>query len=161
MKEVNLKSVMGIFLLFPVLGLLFSILIYADYNSFKVINVNGFKNNNIIYDIDSIENNTNDKSISIKGWAVKKNKNLSTVKTYVSLRNVNTSQILQMNTVKEIRKDVTSKFNDSYNYDNCGFFAKFNKSSLKNKGQYEICILYLSDNSSDFVPTNKFIEINQ
>ena len=159
-KEVSSKNIIGIFILFIFVGGLFSFFIYSDYHSIKKISVDKYGNNNVLFSFDYIQDNPKDKDVSIKGWAFKKNQNLRTVNTYVTLRNKNTSQVFKINTIKEERKDVTLLYNDSYNYDHSGLFAQFNKNVLKDKGEYEICILYLSDNNTDFVPTGKFININ-
>lgn len=152
-KEVSCKNVMVIFLVFILLGSLFSFLIFNDYNSVKKVNVEGLTGDNIVYSVDSIENTSEDKYVSIKGWALRKDEDLQTVKTYIALKDTKTSEVFEISTVKEDRKDVTSAFDGSYNYDSSGFFARFNKNSLKDKGKYEICILYMCNDTPNFNPT--------
>ena len=152
-KEVSCKNVIVIFLVFILLGILFSFLIFNDYDSIKKINVGGLTNDDIVFAVDSIENTSENKYVSIKGWAFRKNEDLQTVKTYIALKNTKTSEVFEVNTAKEDRKDVTSAFNGSYNYDSSGFFAKFNKNELKDKGEYEICILYMCNDTPNFNPT--------
>lgn len=159
-KEVSQKNVIIMFSSFILLGVLFSFCIYNEYYCIDKIDIKGFTNNNILFSIDSIENKPQDKIIDIKGWAFKQHENLNTVKTYVALKNIETSEVFKVNTVKQERNDVTLYFNDSYNYNHSGFIAKFDKNALKSKGSYEICILYLSDNNTDFVSTGKLISIS-
>lgn len=160
-KEVKFKYVIGIFLLFIVLGIIFSFSIYREYYSVEKINIDNLKEDkNVMFNIDSVENNLQEKICIIRGWAFKKGKNLETVETYVAIKNVDTLETYKVNTVKEERKDVTAVFNDSHNYDNSGFIARIDKSAIRNKGRYEICILYLSDNNNSFVETNYFFDVN-
>lgn len=158
-KEVNQKGVIAIFISFMLLGIIFAFCIFNEYNSIKKIDVKEFTNKNMRFDIDSIDNRAEEKIVTINGWAAKENEDLRTVKTYVALRNTDTLEVLKINTGMENRKDITSKYNGVHKYDNSGFHSRFNKNAIKDKGNYEICILYLSDNHNDFVPTGKVIKI--
>lgn len=159
-KEVEQKNVMMIFGIFVLIGILFSYCIYNEYYKINKINVDKFSDSKILLNIDSIENNPKDKVVNIRGWAFKQNENLKTVETYVALKNIETKDIYKINTIKEVRNDVTLHFNDSYNYDNSGFFASFDKHSLKRKGEYELCIIYLSNDNTELAFTGKILKID-
>jgi len=169
-KEVSEKTVVLIFLLFIMVGVLFSYGIYKEYYKVNKISIQALNNDKkILYYIDSIKESPQNGITDVRGWAFKQNQNLKTFKTYVALKNLKTDEVFKINTVIVGRKDVTLHFNlniaaddkkNTYNYDNSGFLGRFDKSKLKSKGQYEICILYLSDKNTEFVPTGKLLEIN-
>ncbi|ACD24271.1 hypothetical protein FDE76_01080 [Clostridium botulinum] len=159
-KEINQKNVIILFVLFALLGSIFSLSIYYDYYSTDKIDISGFTSEHMLFSIDSIDDNAGNEMITIKGWAAKKNEDLKIVKTYVALKNIKTSEVLRINTIKEERPDVTSYYNNESNYNHSGFISVFNKNSIKKSGKYEVCILYLSDNNKKFISTGKYLEID-
>lgn len=161
MKNIIQKNVIIIILFIIILlGTVFAGLIYLDYNRVKEIDISNMEINSgdIQFHIDSVNNDLNSNYINIRGWAFKSGSNLSTVECYAGLMKISTKEVYKVNTVKEAREDVTTQFNDGYNYDNSGFFANFSKKKLE-KGEYEIILLYLSDNNNIFVPTGETISI--
>ena len=159
-KNVSSKVVIVMCFFSIILGVVFSSLIYYDYSKVELINNEDYSfSSEVVFNLDSIENNKEDGFVTIKGWILKKNHNLETYQNYTVLKNIETNEMFKINTVLEKRPDVTESFNDSYNYDNSGFYSKVNKKYIKSKGEYEIYMLYLSDDNKILVPTNSYITI--
>ncbi len=83
--------------------------------------------------------------ILISGWAAitKQDSNESTIK--LLLRDSKT--IYEIETDKELRKDVTNALKDGFNYDDTGFSVKFRVGDIK-KGTYEISV-YIIDKKNE------------
>lgn len=143
------------------IAILFSFCIYHSYSKPKQINVENHTSKNILFEIESIDKNTFQPNIvTIKGWATKKRQNERLVKTYLALRNTQTQKVYRVNTLLQKKAGLTKKINDHYVHGLGGFISTLNKNALHDKGTYELCILYLSDNSSNFAQTGSFITID-
>lgn len=140
------------------LGIIFAGIIYLDNNLVREVDITDMEPNqeNVSFCIDAISDNNN--YISVRGWAFKKGISISTVECYVGVVNEESGDCYRVNTVKEDRTDVTSAYNDGFDYDKSGFYTLFNKRLLR-EGNYEICLLYYSDNNNTFVPTGTKISI--
>lgn len=159
-KEVNYKIILLLCFFAIIVGGAFAGLIYYDYNKIELVEVDDYNfSSDIKFNIDKIEQLKEIGTISFRGWALKKDDTLKTYENYIVLKELETNKMLKVNTTLEKREDVTKSFNDSYNYDNSGFFAKMKTKYLKKGYKYEIYILYLSDNNKLLIPTNSYVTI--
>gem|GEM_PF-3212503 len=159
-KLIHKKVIIILLILIILLGFGFASLIYLDNSIVRKVDISDMKKNvaDVQFTIDSVNNDENSNYISIRGWALKKGANISTVECYVGLINTSTNEYYKLNTVKEDRPDVTSHFNDGFNYDKSGLYSQFSMKRVE-KGKYEIVLLYLSDNNNILVHTGKTISI--
>ena len=92
--------------------------------------------------------------IKIRGWITKLKSDNSNRKINILLINKKNKYIVE--TVPEIRKDVTNSYNDGFNYDNSGFNLEIDKTTFK-KGAYKILILLEGEENVIF-DSNKIIK---
>lgn len=157
--HVKPKLVFFILLVFILLSTFFSFAIFHSYSNTEEIDVKNYSSKNILFDIESITPHpTKNHIVTIQGWATKKGQNERLVKTFVAVQNTKTGKVYKINTLMQKKAGLTKKINDHYVHSLAGFISTLNVNSLP-KGNYEICILYLSDNNTDFVACNKFFAL--
>ncbi len=159
-NEIKKGTVIILLLAIILTGILSSVIIFLDNNRIEREDVSNMIVNNgeINYNIDLIDKDDL-KYVNIQGWASKLGNSISIVECYVCVKDIKDNEYYRINTMKVIRTDVTDYFNDGFNYDNSGFFAKFSEKKI-GQGTYEICLLYLNDGNNILVPTGRMIEIN-
>jgi mannosyltransferase len=109
----------------------------VDISKFKELK----KNNGDVFNFnfDTFDNVNNE--LKISGWACFENQNSES--TVIDVLLIKDKMATRLFTQKVIRKDVTSFFKNSFNFDDCGFNSNYDTSTLE-KGNYQIAI-YLLD----------------
>lgn len=106
--------------------------------------------------------------IEIKGWVVETgldSREADTIK--VALKNVKTGVYYYIPTIRKLRKDVTKRFYDGFEYDDSGFEAKleYGKEINPEENEYEIFIMLNNRAGRKIVKTgclfNEWIEKNK
>lgn len=144
---------LGISVLVPVL---FMMIFLSDNRKIERIDLDNAEEITSVegYSIDAAD--IIDGNIYINGWFLE---------TLDSLENVNRTFILsdskniyKMNTVMEVRSDVTSLKNTGLNYNNCGLTGNGLAEGLST-GEYQIGILVYSDKLEHYFFTDKYLEV--
>ncbi len=123
---------------------------YATVENIRVINTT----DDITFNAETVE--TDQRSISISGWAFINKMGMEKAETGVVLRNDSGAYLGWGETVQ--RPDVTSHFKNGYNLDNSGFKIKLQKESIP-KGKYQLLIIIRNknDNKQSAIYTGKDI----
>lgn len=100
--------------------------------------------------------------LTIKGWCIIRGLEPRPVAIHVLLMDTETKKYFQLPTAIEKREDITAKFNDGINYDNCGYKVSINSSKLNlNNKQYEVNILYEIGQETLLVETGRLLTPEQ
>lgn len=104
---------------------------------------------NYTYSIDEIsDSKTLGEYIYVKGWAIHKGVNFDHFNTQLVLYQNDLKDTLVFELSMQTRTDVTTAFNDGYNYDSSGFSVNID-SSMVGDNEYNIAILYRDTDSND------------
>ncbi|AQR97834.1 hypothetical protein [Clostridium saccharoperbutylacetonicum] len=109
--------------------------------------------------IDSAE--IKDGALEIKGWVFKKGENLEYLNRKVVLVD-NKNNVYEVNTLMERRTEITSVFNDGFNYDNAGMIARCPIKQFKDGDTFKIGYIVTEQNGdSYYIPVDKSVTIEK
>lgn len=109
----------------------------------------------IDYYIDEVNYTHN--AITIQGWAIKKGENIDVSECYIVLKDTSSGEYMKIPTKIISRGDLTEYFNDGFNYDYSGFFAKVLDKKLNKNSDFDIYILYQNNNEKYLIDTQMSI----
>ena len=99
-------------------------------------------------------------TIGIKGYAFILGEDTEYFNTQLVLHDTTTDNNYLIKTSFQQRCDLTTLYNDGYNYDNSGFYARFFISSVEKKHKYIIYLLTYKKNQYNIINTGKELTIN-
>lgn len=152
--------VMFLFCTLIIVSILVCIIIYFN-NSVPVdieISDNKIENTELYeYNIDKIE--TNQGTIKISGWALKRDTRINTWESYIVLKGIHENQSKVFKNFVDIRHDIKEKFNGvEYRYELSGFKTSISKAYLK-EGKYKIYLLYKNNNENILIDLREEINV--
>lgn len=130
-----------------IFGKKYGFFVRDDYKKSKLHEKISENDSSIIYYIDGVTRNED--YFSINGWAYMNGENLDTKeKSQIGLGiiNVQTENVLEIDTEPVMRKDVTESFGEGNNYDYSGFYGRIANDEMDMNQKYEI-VLLLNNNS--------------
>lgn len=156
MKKEN-KVILFFLLVSIIVPMLFILIFLHDNTKIEKISLDGIVQIQTIaeYGIENVD--ISDETITLTGWLIETPNTITKVeRNFILVCNDN---VYKLNTILKTRNDITERWNNGNNYDNCGLEGN-GLAKYINTGRYRIGFLINDDNEKRYFLTDEFLEVH-